>query len=1107
MQSIRNIPFTVFLFIWSNILFSPVAAQTSEPYGQIFSAGSGLSQSEINCILQDSMGFLWVGTHEGLNKYDGYTFQQFRYQPDTISLSSSSIRCLAVGREGVIWVGTDHGVNKLDRLRGDLWTHYLPDPADSIRSRNSIIHSLWIDDRGSVWMRTDRQLVVLDPESEEFTSYNLYYDDSNPPIAGESYSMQMDSKGYMWMGTKDGLQVLNPESGLMRYSIRGNLGLLSDNVRKVFIDRQDRIWCGTDEGLQLFLPDEVTFQKAEDLLSGVRGLNVLSLAQNKNGELLVGTDESLVKINEDLGHAEIFKGFKRPNVYSPFTNVYEIYEDRSEILWLGTRTGLVKIDQKERKFQLINNSVPAWKGLSSNMVSAVFQDINGDLWIGTDDKGVSFFPAGSGRFVNYERGSPVRSRKIANNQIHDILRDRIGNLWLGTGNGVNVMTAGSSRFISFCSGDASTLCKVFDRQHVYDVFEDSQGYIWFASSNGVHRYDPEDRTILSISRIHYNSDLLELKDVYCVTEDHSGRIWIGSSVGLIKHTPLEDRYEVFQAGMINQSANINSNTVFSLHVDKGGDLWVGTASGLNRFHPETNGFEFFRDPVELSELRIYGILEDNEGNLWLSSDQGLSRYEPKLESYIKFESRDGLQNSVFLPGSYYQHTDGRLYFGGVGGLNTFHPDSIPYNPYPPPLSFTQFVRFRDQGGMSKPLTLDRVTTVTLPRGVEIVTIRFSALEFTAPENNRYLYKMVRKGQDGLWIHNQEKNFVTFYKLSPGTYTLSVKGSNNDGLFSEEEIHVEIRVPFPFWNKTLAILAYVLMAGIFVFIVIQFRTRKLRRSNKILRDKEISAKEIAKQREDLARKNKNITDSIMYAKRIQQALLPNNEIFESLLPDSFVLFKPKDIVSGDFYWINQHGNKIYVAAVDCTGHGVPGAFVSIIGFELFRKITASEQGSNPAMILDTLNENFTDMFSDGEQVYLNDGMDLSLCIIDNKEKSLDFSGAFNPLYLVRNETIIEVKADRFSVGADVHFSGERKLFKSHKIYLQKDDVIYLFSDGYADQFGGPEGKKFKYRRFRHLLLTIHRHQMEKQRAILDASIEEWMGDIDQVDDILVIGIKP
>jgi serine phosphatase RsbU (regulator of sigma subunit) len=370
-----------------------------------------------------------------------------------------------------------------------------------------------------------------------------------------------------------------------------------------------------------------------------------------------------------------------------------------------------------------------------------------------------------------------------------------------------------------------------------------------------------------------------------------------------------------------------------------------------------------------------------------------------------------------------------------------------------------------------------------------------------------MYMMVKKGQDGLWIHNGEQHHVTFYKLSPGTYTLSIKGSNNDLLYNEEEINLEIVIPYSIWGKGLAVALYALAGMILLYFGIQIQTRSLRKSNRILREKEVSAMEISRQREELAIKNKNITDSINYAARIQNALLPTWDNFKNTLPESFVLFKPKDIVSGDFYWINQHGNKIYVAAVDCTGHGVPGAFVSIIGFELFRKITTSEQGSNPAMILDTLNDNFAEIFSDGEQVYLNDGMDLSLCVIDKKEKSLDFSGAFNPLYLVRNETIIEVKADRFSVGADVHPSASRQLFKSHKIFLQPDDIFYIFSDGYADQFGGPEGKKFKYRRFRHLLLTIHKLPLDKQESILDESIEEWKGDTEQIDDILVIGIRP
>ncbi len=1100
MHSIRFISIAVYLISWSLLFGDPEAARAADPYGQLFSSGSGLSHKEINTILQDSLGFLWIGTDEGLNKYDGYSFHQFRYQPDTISLSSNSIRCLAEGREGVLWVGTDYGLNKLDRHKGHLWTHYIPVSEDSIRPGSQIIYSLCVDQESNVWVRTERNLAILDRETEEFTFYKLYYDESTPDLRDESYTMWLDSLGFMWMGTKDGLQILNPETGdLYHYDIPGNPGLFGNRVYRIFPDREGRVWCGTGGGLYLFNRVKGTFRDAGELLPGLRGLNIHSIAQTREGNLLFGTQESLVKVSPDLGTAESYMGFHRTDIYTRFTNINALYEDRSEILWLGTDGGLVKIDQKDRKFQVISSLNPDWKGLSSNMITSVFKDENGDLWIGTDGMGLNFIPHGTKSAIQYNTHTRTVSRRLPHDQIHAIHRDRSGNLWLGTGNGISVMRPGFRRFFSFH--------KIFNRQHVYDVFEDSKGFIWFAASGGIHKYDPVDRSILSIKRIHYGTELLELQDVYCVTEDMKGRIWIGSSVGLIKYVPSEDSYEVFQAGFMNHSSSINSNTVYSLHVDPEGDIWVGTAAGLNRYRPQTNSFEFFAEPVELSELRIYGILADGNRNLWLSSERGLAMYRPELETFIQYGTVDGLQGYEFLPGSYYRHSDRRMYFGGTEGLNTFHPDSIAYNPYPPLLSFTQFVRFREQGGMSKPLALDRVSTVIVPRGVEIVTIRFSALEFTAPEKNRYLYKMVRKGQDGLWIHNGEQHHVTFNRLNPGTYTLSVKGSNNDLLYSEDEIHMDIIVPYPFWNKTLAIMMYI-MAGSLVFLVImRFRTRSLRRSNRVLREKEISAKEIEKQRADLARKNKNITDSIIYAKRIQHALLPTDDSFRNLLPDSFVYFRPKDIVSGDFYWINQHGNKIYVAAVDCTGHGVPGAFMSIIGFELFRKITTSEQGSNPAMILDTLNENFTDIFSDGEHVYLNDGMDLSLCIIDRKEKSLDYSGAFNPLYLVRNETIIEVKADRFSVGADVHFSTERKLFKSHKIYLQKDDIIYMFSDGFADQFGGPEGKKFKYRRFRHLLLTIHKLPMEKQRSILEASIEEWQGNMDQVDDILVIGIRP
>lgn len=1082
-------------------------AQTTELNGNLFTAHTGLSQSRVHTILQDSLGFLWIGTQDGLNKYDGYTFDHFRYQPDTPSLSNNTIRCLAEGGDGVLWVGTDYGLNKLERLGGYSWTYMLPGNRDSSTYEKPAIYAVLEDNEGHVWIKTERRLEMFDPETEQFTPFTLYYDEQNPGGNPSASSMVEDRDGQIWIGTKDGLQVFDKESqSLKRYSVSNNIGLKSDHVRVLHIDINDQIWIGTADGLYLNNHRDSVFIDVGDSIPELDGISVNSLGANSDGTLLVGTEHALIMIKPDLSDARIYNSFNRDELQTPFTSIYTIFEDASEILWIGTYGGLVKIDQKPRKFQVINHRNPLIRGLSYYMISSILQEENGDLWLGTSGRGLNHWSKENGE-VTYYGSNAGPGRRLIHDQIHTVYKDKSGNLWVGTGDGVNKMTAGSNQFYRFCDREPHVSCGYFNGQQVNDIVEDSGGKIWFAASNGLHVYDPESGLIRSHSTIYNGAEMLSLRDVYCVLEDHRGWIWVGSSVGLIKILPDEEPLEIFQAGIMNQSSNINNNTVFSLLLDSQGQLWVGTASGLNRYDPETNSFLYFSDPVELTELRIYGMEEDGDGNLWLSSDRGLSRYDPEFVSFIQYGPSDGLQNYEYLPGSSYRDREGRLYFGGISGLNIFHPDSIQYNTFEPRLAFTKYVKRREQGGTSSPIFLDRVSDIIVSRGVQVLTIQFSALEFTAPARNRYMYKLERKDQGDLWIHMGEQHYYTLFNQSPGTYTLSIKGSNNDLLFSDDEIQIEIVVKPPFWSKTLAIIIYAVLGILLLLLAIRIRTRSLRRTNRILREKEISAKEISRQREELVMKNKNITDSILYAKRIQIALLPSSDSFRAILPDSFVLFKPKDIVSGDFYWINQHGNKIYVAAVDCTGHGVPGAFVSIIGFELFRKITASKQGSNPAMILDTLNENFSEIFSDGEQVYLNDGMDLSLCILDMKEKSLDYSGAFNPLYLVRNETIIEVKADRFSVGADVHFSNERKLFKSHKIYLQKNDVIYIFSDGYADQFGGPDGKKFKYRRFRHLLLTIHKLPMEKQRSILDASIEEWKGGMDQVDDMLVIGIKP
>jgi len=301
-----------------------------------------------------------------------------------------------------------------------------------------------------------------------------------------------------------------------------------------------------------------------------------------------------------------------------------------------------------------------------------------------------------------------------------------------------------------------------------------------------------------------------------------------------------------------------------------------------------------------------------------------------------------------------------------------------------------------------------------------------------------------------------------------------------------------------------VLYFSILAGL-VVLFFRYRTRSLRKTNQILREKEKIAQEVLRQRDRLAVAMKNLTDSIRYAQKIQQALLPSDYYFKRLLPASFILFIPRDIVSGDFYWINEKNGKVFFTAADCTGHGVPGALMSMIGFQMLDKIINDQEVETPSEILNILNQGIATTFSRGEEsILLKDGMDLSFCTLERKMNTLEFAGAFNALYLVRDNNLLQYKGDRVSVGLGEE---ENQRFSNHRIELQEGDKIYLFSDGYADQFGGPNGKKFMYRRFRHLLLSIADMPMHRQKEFIYETFLSWKGDLEQVDDILIIGVEP
>jgi serine phosphatase RsbU (regulator of sigma subunit) len=290
---------------------------------------------------------------------------------------------------------------------------------------------------------------------------------------------------------------------------------------------------------------------------------------------------------------------------------------------------------------------------------------------------------------------------------------------------------------------------------------------------------------------------------------------------------------------------------------------------------------------------------------------------------------------------------------------------------------------------------------------------------------------------------------------------------------------------------------------------------LRENERVLEAKVIERTEqVVHQKEEIEAKNgelevlyKHVTDSIKYAKRIQEAMLPPESLLKEILPNSFVLYKPKDIVSGDFYWVDEKDGKTMFAAVDCTGHGVPGAFMSIVGHNILKHVVNNNNFTTPSLILDSLNEGVSETLHHGhehEEGQAKDGMDIAFCTIDFKTLELQYAGAYNPLYIIRNGEVLQTKANKFPIG--LFLGEEKKKFTNHTLQLQKGDFVYIFSDGFADQFGGPYGRKFMAIPFRVLLMDIHREPIQKQKEILNKTLEEWRGQLDQVDDILVIGVK-
>jgi len=1075
-------------------------------YGQLlnvkhFTIEDGMSQTSVQCLMQDQKGFLWIGTQDGLNKYNGYSFLRFKNDPsDTTTISNNYIRCIYEDNENNIWVGTNYGLNKFDAEK-QIFIRYLRDDADPNTIPEDEVYSIYQDKKGFIWLKTERFLSRLNPRNGKIRHYEHFNDIFSFISVNAKFSIFEDHKNQLWVGTKDGLNYFDRELEIFkRYNHDPNnkKSLSNNRIKIIFEDSKHNLWIGTKNGLNRFNWDNENFTRFFNYSNKTNSLsnNVISdIFEDSEGNLWIATDDGLSRFNRETNQFNVYSEFKFDNNIILTTSITSIIEDRTGILWVGTLQGLIKIEKGKKKFNLYAKNEKGESLFSNNYIASIFTENDSIIWVGTWGTGFHIFNRKSKEVNRYFTGNS----DLKNDFVHKIFKSSNGDYWLGTQDGISFFDQEHKTFSGF---ENKEIIQMLNKNRIYDIVESDFANYWIATKYGLLNIK-NDSLVKSYIATEENETTISSNLVYDLLLDSKNNLWIATDYGLNKLNLSSGN--IIQYFKTNAQCNdcLSSNEILCLYEDTANQvLWLGTVAGLNKMDVKTEQFTVYTEKDGLPNNLIYSILADDDGSLWMSTNRGLSKFNPEDKSFSNFGVSDGIQDSEFNHGACFKSSSKEMFFGGIAGFNSFYPDSIQLNETIPNIAITSIELFAND--KLQQITIGKNKHIRIPYKNNLITIESAALDFTNPEKNYYAYKM--EGIEDEWMNLGNRRYATFSNLSPGVYTFRVKGANSDNVWNEEGATLEIEVLTPFWRTKLAFAFYILLILFSIYWIFQYRTKTLRKSNQELKEKELIARQVSKQKEELSIKNKNITDSIVYAKRIQEALMPSLRYFKSLLPSTFILYKPKDIVSGDFYWINIKDDKIFIAVVDCTGHGVPGAFMSIIGFELLRNITDDQKIDEADKILEELNRGVSITFGkESENVRLKDGMDIALCVIDKKKAEIEFAGAFRPLYFVRDNKIEEIRGDRFSVG--LLEDGNSEQINKTVIKLKKDDIFYLFSDGYADQFGGPEGKKFKYRRFRHLLLTIHKLPPEQQLAYLNKSFEDWKGEQEQVDDVLIVGIKP
>ncbi|MDX1641411.1 MAG: two-component regulator propeller domain-containing protein, partial [Balneolaceae bacterium] len=803
----------------------------------------GLSQNAVYSILQDSRGFMWFGTKDGLNRYDGRNFVVYQHNSyDSTAISDAFVMKLFEDSRGRIWTGSQSGEINVFYRETDFFQRIslLSGTVEKINSNE--ITGIAERPDGSIWIGTIGDGLI-----------GIFVDENNENV----YSFE---------------QYLNDPAN--------DRSLSSNVISNLLVDENGTLWVGTDNGLNEFHADSKQFTrtifetKHPDAPQTSGDYKICSMHLSRKGDdFWIGTQSGMVKFDRHSGHYDFYPHKYEVHRYG-WGSVSRIAEDNMGQFWLGTAVGLMRFDPSNKLYTYYQHDPLNPQSLSHNLISSIFVDKTGNLWAGTSGLGINILDFKSNRFPTFAR-TPDPSSRITGFSIRSILEDASGDIWISA----DVLYRWNRETGDLKSFETSSdRPDDFGNTDAYSMIQASDGNIWVASARGLFRHNPvssetrlyqhtlehidgqyypdvnavfedQDSIIWIATRNHFSKMLDKEAGTFqhfrynsakstndtprpVIFQDVDGIFWIGMAEGLVRFDPSTETFSTYQNNPDNPNSLSNNHikSILADPVQPERYLWVGTSGGLNKFDYRTGIFDHYTEQDGLPNEVIYGILPDDDGNIWLRSNKGLSRFNPQAGTFRNFDVHDGLQSNEFNTGAYFRSESGELFFGGIQGLNYFFPDEIKDNPHQPPVVLTglkigdQAITYKSNPDLLQ-ATVSEIDKLNLSYHDDVITFEFASLDFSAPYKNQYAYKLDGYNED--WISSGNLASATYTNLPHGEYVFRVKGSNNDGVWNEEGLSLAVIVSPPWWHTWWA---YGFYAALFLSILYGARRYELNRFN-------------------------------------------------------------------------------------------------------------------------------------------------------------------------------------------------------------------------------------------------------------------------------------